>query len=332
MLKKTTLFLILGLLFTSCTTKETRPFTNGTVESVKIQSTAFDGNLIKDSGKKIINIYLPGSYIDSEEKYPVIYYLAGFGGGAGEFFSAAGSSIDSAIKNGTIRDCIIVGISGMNNLGGSFYVNSPVTGNWEDFILEVVNYIDSNYRTDASPESRGIAGYSMGGFGSVNIGLRNADVFGYVYAFSPGVFGESGFDEEVWSTWKQWNSVLYSYGAAFDPDTTANEIPYSNTPKTTLTAEEAVKGWSDRWSYGYGDAEGKIEYYNSRNVPLLGIKIDYAEKDYFTWLIDGSKYFYNKLMEAGVNAEQEVILDQTHSIDSRVVKNYILPYFGEAFK
>ena len=84
-------------------------------------------------------------------------------------------------------------VPGDNQLGGSFYVNSPVTGNWEDFVVqEVVGYVDNHYRTIARVESRGISGHSMGGFGSLNIAMLHPDVFGAVYSLSPGLFDKNG--------------------------------------------------------------------------------------------------------------------------------------------
>ena len=81
-------------------------------------------------------------------------------------------------------------------MGGSFYVNSPVTGNWEDFITQdVVGYVDSHFRTLAQAESRGITGHSMGGFGALNIAMHRPDVFSAVYSMSPGLFDENGLQE-----------------------------------------------------------------------------------------------------------------------------------------
>nr|MDO8099763.1 hypothetical protein [Candidatus Njordarchaeota archaeon] len=42
---------------------------------------------------------------------------------------------------------------------GSFYINSPFTGNFEDFIAkDVLEYVDENYRTLADKEYRALMG------------------------------------------------------------------------------------------------------------------------------------------------------------------------------
>ena len=69
---------------------------------------------------------------------------------------------------------------------GSMYSNSVTTGNWEDFIArDLVSYVDAHYRTIADRASRGIAGHSMGGYGTVRIAMRHPDVFSAFYAMSP---------------------------------------------------------------------------------------------------------------------------------------------------
>ena len=44
--------------------------------------------------------------------------------------------------------------------------------------------MDKNYRTIASRESRGLAGHSMGGYGTMRIGMKRPDVFSAIYALS----------------------------------------------------------------------------------------------------------------------------------------------------
>ena len=67
--------------------------------------------------------------------------------------------------------------------GNSWYVNwaesaAGQTNNWADHIVgDVVNHVDWHYRTIAKREGRAIAGLSMGGYGSIMLGLRNPEMF-----------------------------------------------------------------------------------------------------------------------------------------------------------
>src|SRR6202020_3120949 len=57
---------------------------------------------------------------------------------------------------------------------------------WETFIArDLVSYIDSHYRTIPEATSRGLAGHSMGGYGTVRIGMKNPGVFSSLYILSP---------------------------------------------------------------------------------------------------------------------------------------------------
>jgi enterochelin esterase-like enzyme len=68
---------------------------------------------------------------------------------------------------------------------GSMYSSSPVTGDWETFIThDLVSYVDSHYRTIPNRMSRGLAGHSMGGYGTIRLGMKYPEVFSSIYALS----------------------------------------------------------------------------------------------------------------------------------------------------
>ena len=68
---------------------------------------------------------------------------------------------------------------------GSMFSNSPTTGDWETFIAkDLIAYIDGHYRTIADRSARGLAGHSMGGYGTVRIGMKHPEAFSVLYAMS----------------------------------------------------------------------------------------------------------------------------------------------------
>jgi S-formylglutathione hydrolase FrmB len=100
--------------------------------------------------------------------------------------------LDSLMRAGTVPELIIVAPNGRNAYKHSFYVNSPVTGRWEDYVVEdVVGYVDANYRTLPTASSRGIAGHSGGANGALFIAMQHPDVFGSVYAMAPCCSGQT---------------------------------------------------------------------------------------------------------------------------------------------
>ena len=65
------------------------------------------------------------------------------------------------------------------------YSASPTIGDWETFIADdLVAYVDSHYRTIANRMSRGLGGHSMGGYGTIRIGMKRPDVFSSLYIMS----------------------------------------------------------------------------------------------------------------------------------------------------
>jgi len=165
------------------------------VNTIKKSAPSLKNNLVGEAAERAIQVYLPPSYGIQGKRFPVVYYLPGYGDSGMIGFNLP-DSMDRLIYDGKLNEMIVVVVNGMNKLGGSFYVNSSVTGNWEDFIAQdVVGYVDGNFRTLAQSESRGITGHSMGGFGALNIAMHRPDVFGAVYSMSPGLFDENGLAE-----------------------------------------------------------------------------------------------------------------------------------------
>src|SRR5262249_46219004 len=83
------------------------------------------------------------------------------------------------------KEMILVAPDAFSLQNGSFYSNSATTGDWETFIAkELVGYVDSHYRTIANRASRGLAGHSMGGYGTFRIGMQHPEVFSALYPMS----------------------------------------------------------------------------------------------------------------------------------------------------
>lgn len=165
----------------------------GTTEGITVHGASLEGNLIGDSPDRHVTVYLPPSYASQpDRRYPVVYMLHGFTDSDYKWFGGKGGWMDlkvvadQAMSSGVSKDMILVVPNANNAFHGSFYSSSATIGDWEDFIVhDLVNYIDQHYRTIARPESRGLAGHSMGGYGTLRLGLRHSDIFSSIYALSP---------------------------------------------------------------------------------------------------------------------------------------------------
>jgi S-formylglutathione hydrolase FrmB len=216
-----------------------------------LHSRALEHNLYGDTPDRPMLVYLPASYASSPTKrYPVVYLLHGFGGNERTFVTLGHvpAAMDTLVASGAVREMIIVMPSARNVFDGSFYTNSSSAGNWDDFIAkELVQYIDRKYRTIARPESRGLGGHSMGGYGTLAVGMRHAgDVYGALYALSAcctSVSRTPGRSEGMWDSLATLPSpaaaarlqfipkVMLALSAAFSPNPSAPPL-YVSLPFT----------------------------------------------------------------------------------------------------
>ena len=323
------------------------------LNQVVIPAPSLEGNLLGDPAERELWIYLPPQYFESEEALPVAYYLPGFGQRTVNGVTMPGR-LDQVFE--TIDPMIVVVVPGDTSMGGSFYVDSIANGNWEQFITEeVVEYVDANFRTIPAAESRGLMGASMGGFGALNLGMRHPDVFGAVYATSPGVLNESGvaemgfFDSEeniaeglatleaagtaqgkdVVAALQTPNYVFglsLAYGLAFSP---ATEPPYISYPFArtdgAITRDDAV--WSV-WNAGFGDWDLKVAEFKDNLLSLSAIGIDCPSDDEFAWISDGCPYLDAQLTAAGIDHEYQVTTGGHEDLTGKRIVEGMLPFMA----
>lgn len=165
----------------------------GTKERIQIYSHAIDGNLIGDPAERDVTVYLPPSYsMHPERHYPVLYMLHGFMDTDSQWFGweehwiNLHEVIDASLAEGRSKEMIVVMPNAYNRFKGSMYSSSVTIGDWESFVArELVDYIDSNYRTIPKASSRGLAGHSMGGYGTIRLGMKYPEVWSAIYLMSP---------------------------------------------------------------------------------------------------------------------------------------------------
>jgi enterochelin esterase-like enzyme len=185
--------LLLLLAALSClyaSTAQAQPVAKGQVVVTYLDSKLLRGNPGGENPRRRVRVYLPAGYdARASRRYPVLYYLHGFTWNDSLLFHAdgLGTLLDQAIADGQIRPLIVVAPDEQTLFQGSFYTNSATNGPWADFTArELVRFIDEHYRTLARPASRGIAGHSMGGNGTLRLALLYPGTYAAAYALSPG--------------------------------------------------------------------------------------------------------------------------------------------------
>lgn len=179
----------------------TRRFSEcGTIETISYTTYDYfgDGSEIE----KYANVYLPYGY-DEQKKYNVLYLMHGIGGDENEWGMTGDTSrvkiiMDNLIYNEDIEPFIVVTPNGRS--GADFANRSSDYHSFYEFGKELRNdlipYIESHYATyGQSGENdydmktdrahRAMAGLSMGGMQTINIGMCEClDLFSWFGAFS----------------------------------------------------------------------------------------------------------------------------------------------------
>lgn len=151
--------------------------------------------------RRRMTVYTPAGYEDSKESYPVLYLLHGAGGdeNAWSELGRAVQILDNLIAQGKAQPMIVVMPNGNgaqeavpgeypNSMYKPSFMNSKtMEGSFEKAFPDIMNYVESHYRTVNDKAHRAIAGLSMGGFHSLYISANYPDKFGYVGLFSAAI-------------------------------------------------------------------------------------------------------------------------------------------------
>jgi enterochelin esterase-like enzyme len=338
-----------------------------------IPAPSLRGNLLGEPVEQDILVYLPPGYASGSESYPAVYFLPGYDtrvsallDGTYQGFSLA-VAMDQLIGRGTIEKMIVVVVNGRSVLGGSFFANSPVTGNWENFLVrDVVRYVDKNYKTIPFIEKRGIAGHSTGGTAALHIALRHPNLFSAVYSISPGLFdGEA----EPLRTWfgkgplvdslidkrdelavlprEQAQASFMSYiDDLFESGTDINRErafifaygaayapdPSANAPYVLFPVGNDADGLDTEtmrsWRKGFGDIEERIHAYREKDHELEYIVLEAGTLEPDQWIIKGCKHVSTQLGSAGI-PQQLVVYKGGHEDRLRErIEAHMLPFFS----
>lgn len=155
----------------------------GTIETVQYDS--------KSVGvKRKMVIYTPPGY-SKDAKYPVLYLLHGIGDEETGWQKKGSANIilDNLYADKKIVPMIVVMPNG--RAAADVSVTTPRDRQFkafeafeEDLLEDILPYVESHYSVQADREHRALAGLSMGGGQSLNIGLKHLDVFAWISGFS----------------------------------------------------------------------------------------------------------------------------------------------------
>jgi enterochelin esterase-like enzyme len=174
------------------TFEDTLPVPHGAVAAITYFSVTLGTH-------RRMHVYTPPGYGRSSDTYPALYLLHGGGDADGSWSTVgrAGFILDNLIAEGRAKPMVMVmpaghapgadGRPGTSPAMGPDPAGDPFTG---DLLQDIIPYVERTYRISARPTDRALAGLSMGGVQTANIGLVHADLFPYIGIFSSGWFPE----------------------------------------------------------------------------------------------------------------------------------------------
>ena len=297
----------------------------GQLLELKVHGTALENNTLGFSTERDVRIYLPPSYASAVERhYSVVYVLHGITDPLTVWtvpwsddeidYGTLQNLMDRGVGAGLLQEMILVLFDARTPFFGCHYVNSPVKGNWQDFLThDLVTYVDSNYRTLNRRESRGVMGHSMGGYGALRVGLDRPDIFSAVYGLSPSVLGWSGdlsaenpafgilaseADPSEYFDSNFYVGAVIGISQAFSPNPDRPpfyaDFPFKMSGGEVVPNEPAHSLWESNF------LANRIDSYLAQPLRLSGLRFDSAFTDEYTHIPPTSRAFSEALTDKGV--------------------------------
>lgn len=227
--------------------------------------------------KRRMTIYTPAGYEEGRNRYPVFYLLHGSGGDETAWLEhgRAAQIADNLIASGKAEPMIIVmpngnvdekaapGATEEGLVNPTFAHKQWMEGTFESSFGDIVNYVDTHYRTLKTKRKRAIAGLSMGGYHSLYISANNPSDYGYVGLFSAAIYPMKGVKSPIYDDLEgklkiqfQQRPRLYWIGIGED------DFLYKDNAKYTRMLDK------NRIRYTYFESTGGHEWRNWRKYLL----------------------------------------------------------------
>ncbi|USI72773.1 alpha/beta hydrolase [Sphingomonas morindae] len=312
-----------------------------TIERRLVHGAALEGSLEGDSADRTVFVVLPPSYArQPHRRYPVLYALHGYSIGAEQWMKEihAERAIGNAYARG-LPEMIIVFPDAKTKHNGSLYSSSVTTGDYETFIArDLVVYIDRSYRTLPHRESRGLAGHSMGGYGTARIGMKHPDMFGALYMMSPCCLAPRTADQIDIASAAQLEKVVTEADSARLPfllrAQLASAAAWSPNPRkpplySDLPVEHGVVQPDVLAKWAANAPLAFVDQYVGNLRRYAAIAIDVGDQD---GLRDDARRLHQRLDAYGIANSFEIYPGTHVSHVAFRFEDALLPFFGRALR
>lgn len=308
-------------------------------ESARITLTAFhsaslEGNLEGNTAERAVYVITPPGYDENPQaRYPVVYFLHGYWATPQMYQEMM--HFEEAVQQSAAagQPFIMVVPDGHSKLKGGFYSSGPTVGDYESMVArDLVGWVDGQYRTLARPASRGLAGHSMGGYGTIRIAMKQPGVFSSIYMMSACCLPPMAMTAE---------------DARRIEAMTADEVAAANFGQ--LASVSTLATWSPDPAGGFlhvdtglredGTLDPLVNQRLAANSPLVlvpqylpalnaleAFAMDIGDKDF---LLDGNAQFRAELDRFGVSYQFELYEGDHGNRIAERIRSEVLPFFAQ---
>lgn len=139
-----------------------------------------------------LHVYTPPGYEAGAGKFPIFYLLHGAFDSDDSWSSVgrAGFILDNLIAAGKAKPMVMIMPHGHT---GPFRFGTAFNDEFErEFATDILPQMEKRYRVHTDRQHRALAGLSMGGAQTLNIGIPRLEKFAYLGVYSSGIFGIAG--------------------------------------------------------------------------------------------------------------------------------------------
>ena len=201
------------------------------VDEFRLEAS-YDGETLKFGGENVsmsletelvpsparYSILLPPSYESGDKTYPLLFWLHG-GSGYNGHLARTAPLFKKMWEEGTLSELVVVTPHAARH-PANYMDFKDGSQRWESFITgELLAHLRAKYRISKERSETFISGISMGGLGSLRMGLKHLDTFGAIVAFEPQIVPIFDLKEEMESepSGKLGNPINKAYWVANNP-------------------------------------------------------------------------------------------------------------------
>lgn len=325
----------------------------GTVHRLIVDSKALAGNRLGDPPDRIVDVYVPHGHDGAG--LPLLVDLVGYTAGGPahtawkSFTENVPERLDRLIGDGAMKPAVVAFPDCYSRLGGNQYVNSPIIGNYEDFLIaEMLPEVESRFSCGGYGR-RGVFGKSSGGFGALVHAMRHPDIWAAAASHS----GDAGFENlylpefpaTLRALSRQDNSIekwltafeakpkidgkdtlvlmILAQAASFDPDPDPDTFLGLRLPVTSDTCELIEDRWENWLAW---DPARMVEAHADAIARLKGFYLECGTEDQYN-ILYGTRRIHKSLEARGIEHRYEEFPDNHSGVDYRM--DLSLPFLVE---